>query len=106
MDISFREGNRSEFDAQLDLNFAGFGGVPEGPLLKNSGSWLFSARRSYMDFVIDAFDVGSTIAPIYGDIQGKPVYDFNPNHKMTMLGLFADDHNDPDREADEKNWYV
>ncbi len=104
MDISFRDGNRSEFDAQLDLNFAGFGGVAEGPLFKKHGSWLVSARRSYLDFVVDAFDVGSTIAPIYGDIQSKLVYDFNPNHKLMLLSIFADDHNNPDREAGEKNF--
>ncbi len=104
MDISFREGNRSDFDAQLDLNFAGFGGVAEGPLFKNNGCWLLSARRSYLDFVVDAFKVGSTIAPIYGDIQGKLVYDLNQNHKLMLLGIFADDHNDPDRATGEKNY--
>jgi hypothetical protein len=104
MDIKFREGNRSEFDAQLDLNFGGFGGVAEGPIFNNKGSWLFSARRSYLDFVVDVFDVGSTIAPVYGDIQGKLVYDFNPNHKLILLSIFADDHNAPDRETGEKNY--
>jgi len=104
MDVAFREGNRSEFDAQLDLNFGGFGGVAEGPIFKNKGSWLFSARRSYLDFVVDVFDVGSTIAPVYGDIQGKLVYDLNPNHKLMLLGIFADDHNAPDRETGEKNY--
>jgi hypothetical protein len=104
MDITFREGNREKFDAQLDLNFAGFGGVAEGPLFKNNGSWLFSARRSYLDFVVDVFDVGSTIAPVYGDVQGKLAYDINPNHKLILLGVFADDHNAPDRETGEKNF--
>jgi hypothetical protein len=104
MDLTFREGNRSEFDGQLDLNFSGFGGVAEGPLFNNKGSWLFSARRSYLDFVVDVFEVGSTIAPIYGDIQGKLVYDLNPNHKLIILGVFADDHNAPDRETGEENY--
>lgn len=103
MDITFREGNRSEFDGQLDLNFSGFGGVAEAPLFKNKGSWLFSARRSYLDFVVDVFDVGSTVAPVYGDIQGKLVYDINANNKLILLGVFADDHNAPDRETGEEN---
>ncbi len=104
MDITFREGNRSAFDGQLDLNFAGFGGVAEGPLLNDKGSWLFSARRSYLDFAVDVFEVGTTIAPIYGDIQGKLVYDLNPNHKLIVLGVFADDQNAPDRETGEENY--
>jgi len=104
MDITFREGNRSEFDGQLDLNFSGFGGVAEGPLFKNKGSWLFSARRSYLDFVVDVFDVGSAVAPTYGDIQGKLTYDINANNKLILLGVFADDHNAPDRETGEENY--
>jgi len=103
MDITFREGNRQEFDGQLDLNFAGFGGVAEGPLFNKKGAWLFSARRSYLDFVVNAFNVGTTIAPIYGDMQGKIVYDLNPNHKVTLLGVWGADHNSPDRETGEKN---
>ena len=104
MDITFREGNRSEFDGQLDLNFSGFGGVAEGPLFKDKGCWLFSARRSYLDFVVDVFDVGSTVAPTYGDAQGKIVYDIDQNHKLILLGVFADDHNAPDRKTGEENF--
>ena len=104
MDISFRDGNTREIDGQLDFNFAGFGGVAEGPLFNQKGSWLFSARRSYLDFVVDVFDVGSTVAPGYGDVQGKIVYDINQNHKIILLGGFADDHNVQDRETGEENF--
>ena len=104
MDISFREGNSEELDGQLDLNFTGFGGVFEGPVFKNKGSWLFSARRSYLAFVVDAFDVGSTVAPTYGDIQGKLVYNINADHKLSLLGLFADDHNNPERKTALENY--
>lgn len=104
MDIAFREGNPEEFDGQLDLNFAGFGGVFEGPFLKEKGTWLVSARRSYLDFVVKTFDVGSTIAPVYGDIQGKLVYNINENHTLNLLGIFADDHNKPGRSEALENY--
>ena len=103
MDITFREGNRNEFDAQLDLNFTGFGGVAEGPLFGPKGSWMVSARRSYLDFVVDLLDVGSTVAPVYGDVQWKLVYDLNPAHKLMFIGVFGDDHNSPDREVGQEN---
>ena len=54
MDMTFREGNRNEFDGQLDLNFAGFGAVAEGPLPNGKGSWMFAGRRSYLDMVVKA----------------------------------------------------
>jgi len=78
MDLSFREGNREEFDGQLDFNFAGFGFVVENPLFKKKGSWLLSARRSYLDMLIRNIDMGTTLAPSYGDAQAKIVYDINP----------------------------
>jgi hypothetical protein len=103
MDITFREGNRKEFDGQLDLNFAGFGGVAEGPLARGRGSWLISARRSYLDLVVKAFDVGSTVAPRYGDGQAKAVFDLNRNHSVSLIGFWGDDHNAPDRETGLEN---
>ena len=98
MNITFREGNREEFDGQLDLNFMGLGGVFEGPLFSNKGSWLISVRRSYLDFVIDLADVGSTIAPTYGDVQWKLTYQITPENKLTFLGVVGDDRLHSDRQ--------
>jgi hypothetical protein len=103
MEISFREGNRDEYDGQLDLNFAGFGGNIEGPLFDRKGSFLLSARRSYLDLLINAADIGTSVAPRYGDIQGKIVFDLSPRHRLTGLGIFGDDHNNPDKKAAIEN---
>jgi hypothetical protein len=92
MDIAFRDGNRTEVDGQLDLNFAGFGGILEGPLPGSGGSWMLAARRSYLDLIINMVDVGSTVAPRYGDAQGKATLDLGGWHTLTVFGLFADDH--------------
>lgn len=99
LDITFRDGNRQEMDAQLDLSFVGFGGAVEGPLPRGKGSWLFAARRSYLDLVVKSFDVGTTATPWWGDYQGKIVWDISPKHRLTGLLLCGDDHNNPDREA-------
>jgi len=103
MDIDFRSGNREEFYGQVDLNFAGFGGTFEGPLPKKSGAWMFSVRRSYLDFIVETLDVGSTVAPSYGDIQGKLVFVLNQNHRLSVIALYGDDHNSPDREIGREN---
>ncbi|NLP09212.1 TonB-dependent receptor, partial [bacterium] len=102
MSIDFREGNRQEFDGQLDLNLAGFGGVFEGPLA-HKGSWMCSVRRSYLDLLAKKFEIGTTAPPQYGDYQGKVVYSLHPNHTLTLLALWGDDHNNPDREAAQAN---
>ena len=103
MELSLREGNREEHDVQLDFNFAGIGGVAEGPVPHVSGSWLVSVRRSYLDLLIDAIDVGTAVAPVYADYQGKLVFDLSPNHTITALFVASEDHNTPDRETAEEN---
>lgn len=101
--ISFREGMRQRHAAQLDLNFAGFGGLVEGPLISQKGSYLFAVRRSYLDVLIKAIDTGTSVAPRYGDLQGKLVYDLSPRHQLSLLAIWGDDHNNPDAEAAEQN---
>ena len=99
LDITFREGSRKGVEGQLDLNYAGFGGAMEGPLPASRGSWMAAIRRSYLDLAVRAFDVGSTVAPRYGDYQAKVVWDLHPRHRLSLLTLWGDDHNHPDRET-------
>ena len=89
MDLKFREGNREEFDAQLDLNFAGFGFVSEGPINRGKGSWMLSVRRSYLDLLVEA--IGTGVAPRYSDYQGKLVYDLSPRHQVSVLAIAGKD---------------
>lgn len=103
MDITFREGNRDRFEGQLDLNFAGFGGAFEGPLLSGKGSWMLSIRRSYLDFIIKAVDLGTSIAPVYGDLQSKIVFDIDPQNKITFLTITGDDHSESTKKVAEEN---
>ena len=100
LDVTFREGNREEIDVQAELSFAGVGAVAEGPLLSKNGSWLISARRSYVDLLLNA--VGAKgVAVRYGDYQGKFVYDLNPDNTMTLLAISGYDHSDADKDHGE-----
>jgi len=103
MELYLREGNRSEFDGQVDLNFAGFGGVIEGPWANGKGSLLLSLRRSYLDWLVQIIDMGTSIAPRYGDAQGKAVFDLHPNHQLAALFVVSDEHNSPDRRTALEN---
>ncbi len=95
MDINFREGNREEFDLQFDFNFSGIGATAEGPI-SDKGTWMISARRSYVDLLVGMMD--SSIAPIYADIQGKFTYSLSPRNKLTFLGIAGIDDNEFSRE--------
>lgn len=102
LEMTMREGNRKNVEGQADLNVMGFGGTAEGPL-GTKGSFLLSVRRSYLDAVVKMFDIGTSVAPSYGDVQGKIVYDLSPEHKLSFVTLNGDDHNDPTREVAVEN---
>lgn len=102
MEIGFRDGDRERLLGQADLNFAGFGGLLEGPLGAN-GSWLFSARRSYLDLLVSAINIGTSVAPWYGDAAAKISYDLSTSHRLGFVGLWSDDHNDPDAKTAVEN---
>ncbi|GAB4333038.1 MAG: TonB-dependent receptor [Calditrichia bacterium] len=92
MDISLREGNKKETNYQVDLNIAGFGGLWEGPLHNGKGSFLVNVRRSYLDFVVDWFNTGTTLAPRYGDFLTKLNFQLNNNQSLSLLALYSDDY--------------
>ncbi|MEJ2542494.1 MAG: TonB-dependent receptor [Calditrichaceae bacterium] len=108
MDLKMREGNRDELDAQLDLNFSGFGGSIEGPLSGGKGSWMMSARRSFLDFIVGAIGEDATSVPQYGDIHAKLVYDLSQTNQLTILnigGLDAIGVNKDDAVENQDNMY-
>lgn len=100
MDLTLREGNREEIATQLDFNFAGVGVVTEGGFSKQRGSWLVSARRSYLDFLINTVfeDEAGAALPAYSDYQVKLVYDLNKQHQLTLLAVAGFDKSEIKRE--------
>ena len=55
-----REGSREKVETQMDASFMGFGGTVEGPLAGGDGSWLFSARNSFLDLLVDALGAAAS----------------------------------------------
>lgn len=96
MEIDFREGNRDEHDYQFDLSMMGIGIAAEGPLSKNKGAWMFSARRSYIDLLIEL--MGSGVPVTWSDFQGKLDFNLSPAHKLTFLGLLGVDESGTDKD--------
>jgi hypothetical protein len=48
LQITQREGSREALHARATLGFGGAGGAVEGPITKGRGSWVVSARRSFL----------------------------------------------------------
>lgn len=83
LDIKLREGNRNKFMGNLNLSATGLGAILEGPIgSTKKGSWLFSARRSYLDLVFNAAGFG--FIPEYNSLQLKGVYDLDEHNILTI----------------------
>jgi outer membrane cobalamin receptor len=55
VDIRFREGSRKKFYSDINLNVGGFGGIFEGPLFSEKGSYIVSVRRSYLELLKEQY---------------------------------------------------
>lgn len=84
--LQLREGNDQRFAGEVNLSATGFGVIAEGPLGEN-GSYLFSARRSYLDLVFSLAGFG--FIPEYWDFSAKIAYNLSPNDKLTFLTIGA-----------------
>lgn len=84
MSISLRPGNRDHFQGTVDAGIAGFGVAGEGPI-GNRGSWILSARKSYLELIKEAVQLKSV--PHYQDAFAKMDYEFSPATKLTLLGM-------------------
>ncbi|NQT24420.1 TonB-dependent receptor [candidate division KSB1 bacterium] len=88
MEISLREGSRDRITGHAYLGMAGVGAMIEGPI-KNRGSYMFSARKSFLDLIISS--TGLTAVPHYYSLQGKVVVDLNATNQLIWNGIFGDD---------------
>ena len=109
-----KEGSFENFNGTLTLGSSDLGLTLEGPFGKNKkSSYLFSARRSYLEFLFQALAL--PFLPAYNDFQYKHTYRINEKNKLVIIGLGAIDQfslnesvNDrlDDPEAIERNEYI
>ena len=86
LDISLRDGLQDQYGSKTTISASQFGFNFEGPVTEN-GNMLFSARRSYLDFLFKAAGFG--FVPEYWDFLAKATYDLNETDKLTVLGIAA-----------------
>ena len=85
MQVTQREGNRKQFGGWATLGFAGAGAILEGPINAGKGSWVVSARRSFLDLFTD--DVGFGGVPVNYSFNGKAVYDVSPRDRVWLVNI-------------------
>ena len=85
MDVQYRNGDKNNFNGKLDIGIAGGGIILEGPIQEGESSYLFSARRSYLDLILSS--TGLTAVPKYSNFNLKTTYKISDNHKLSLIGL-------------------
>ena len=85
LQVTQREGSRQDFRGWATLGFAGAGAIVEGPLNAGKGSWVLSARRSFLDIFTD--DIGFGGVPIVYSFNGKAVYDLTPSDRIWVVNV-------------------
>ena len=81
MDVTLRSGARDKHLGEATMNMAGFGANMEGPF-GEKGSYLFSLKRSFLDFVMRS--TGLQAVPQYWSSQGKITTDISPTKKLMI----------------------
>ena len=89
LQVTQREGNRKKFGGWATLGFAGAGAILEGPINvgqgAGKGSWVVSARRSFLDLFTQ--DVGFGGVPVVYSFNAKAVYDLTPRDRIWMVNI-------------------
>lgn len=84
LEINLREGRKDKMGGKATISASQFGLNLEGPL-SNSSTFLFSARRSYLDFIFKAAGFG--FVPEYYDVLSK--YNVAIDTKSSLSFLFV-----------------
>ena len=93
LDIKMNDGNNKDFTVQGGLGLISSRIKIEGPLETDKGSFMFSARRTY----IDVFTKASSDSTIKGsslyfyDLNAKANYHFNGKNAIYLSGYFGKD---------------
>ena len=87
--IDLREGRKDRIGGKGTISASQFGFNLEGPIASNA-NFVFSARRSYLDFIFNA--AGFNFVPEYYDVLTKVTYDIDQKSKLSYLFIGAFDN--------------
>lgn len=100
-EFKMKEGNDRKLLTTATVGASDFGVTFDGPLGKNS-NFIFSARRSYLQFLFKALQL--PFLPIYNDAQFKYTYHFKNNDELRVIGLGALDNFELNYDANETEY--
>ncbi|MDZ7314962.1 MAG: TonB-dependent receptor [candidate division KSB1 bacterium] len=100
MEITLRNASRDRRRWEGQLGMSGVGLLLEGPL-SSRGGYIFSARKSYLDWIISS--TGLTAVPHYHNLQARIDYELNRSNTLILNAVYGNDHIDIE-EGDEAGY--
>lgn len=96
LNIETRDGSREKTSVRANAGATGVSLFAEGPIGHSGTSWLLGARKSFLDYVINAIQDNPTFVFGYYDVQGKLSHSRGP-HVLSLFLL----HGSSDYEDNE-----
>ncbi|MCX6320654.1 MAG: TonB-dependent receptor [Bacteroidia bacterium] len=94
LDIESKEGNNKEFAGNIGISPITTHLIVEGPLIKDTLSYLLTARTTYSNWIFDLIKnplLHNNRASFY-DMNGKITYDLNKNNKLDASYYLSHDY--------------
>jgi hypothetical protein len=90
LDVDTRDGGRDRIATRFSVGFLGASLTSEGPLGRSKkGSWLVSARKSYLQYLLKRLNVRDGLNLGYEDAEGKLSYDLTEHHKLSLTAFWG-----------------
>lgn len=93
LDIKMNDGNRKDYTAEGGIGLISSRLKVEGPIIKDKGSFMISARRTYLDAFLalspDSSINGNTL--YFYDVNAKANYQLNEKNTLYLSGYFGRD---------------
>lgn len=94
LDVKMQDGNDKKYGLEGGIGLIASRIKAEGPIVKNKSSFMFSARRTYLDLLLSASPDsalrGNTLN--FYDINAKINYKFDDKNTLFLSGYFGQDN--------------
>jgi len=92
IDVTMKDGNDQTYHGEGGIGLIASRLTLEGPIVKNKASFMVSARRTYLDFLIKPFlPTGEQAAYYFYDINAKVNWQISDKDRVFLSGYYGAD---------------